>query len=65
VATAPGIVPDEPWELIEPLLPAHPRRFRYPGRKRLPERPAHCGITFVSHTGIAGRRLEEWQKASV
>ena len=51
------IAPDELWELIEPLLPAHPRRLRYPGRKRLPDRPALCGILFVLHTGIAWRHL--------
>lgn len=75
------IVPDELWELIEPLLPAHPRRLRYPGRKRLPDRPALCGILFVLHTGIAWRHpppelgfglgitcwrcLDEWQRAGV
>lgn len=26
--TPPWIVPDEPWKLMEPLLPAHPRRCR-------------------------------------
>jgi transposase len=57
MATPPWIVPDELWELIEPLLPKHERRLRYPGRKRLPDRPALCGILFVLHTGIAWRRL--------
>jgi transposase len=81
VAEQPWIVSDELWQLIEPLLPTHPRRFRYPGRKRLPDRPALCGILFVLHTGIAWRhlppqlgfgsgitcwrRLEEWQQAGV
>jgi len=81
VAEQPWIVSDELWQLIEPLLPTHPRRFRYPGRKRLPDRPAVCGILFVLHTGIAWRhlppqlgfgsgitcwrRLEEWQQAGV
>ena len=81
MAERPWIVSDELWELIEPLLPAHPRRFRYPGRKRLPDRPALCGILFVLHTGIAWRhlppelgfgsgitcwrRLDEWQRAGV
>jgi len=40
MAARPWIVPDELWELIEPLLPAPPRRLRYPGRKRLPDRPS-------------------------
>ena len=81
MAVRPWIVPDELWELIEPLLPAHPRRLRYAGRKRLPERPALCGILFVLHTGSAWRhlppelgcgsgitcwrRLDEWQWAGV
>src|SRR5665648_415423 len=55
MATPPWIVPDELWELIEPLLPKHERRLRYPGRKRLPDRLALCGILFVLHTGIACR----------
>ena len=78
---APWIVSDELWELIEPLLPKKERRFRYPGRKRLPDRQALCGILFVLHTGIAWRhlplelgfgsgstcyrRLDEWQQAGV
>jgi len=81
MATPPWIVSDELWELIEPLLPAHPRRFRYPGRRRLPDRPALQGILFVLCTGIAWRhlppelgfgsgvtcwrRLDEWQNAGV
>jgi transposase len=30
-----GLVSDELWELIEPLIPKVRRRYRYPGRKRL------------------------------
>src|SRR5213596_238315 len=78
---APWIVSDELWELIEPLLPVRERRFRYPGRKRLPDREALQGILFVLQTGISWthlpaelgfgsgvtcwRRLDEWQKAGV
>jgi transposase len=40
----PWEVEDGLWELIEPLLPAIERRFRYPGRKRLDDRKALCGI---------------------
>jgi transposase len=81
MATAPWIVSDQLWELFEPLLPAKERRFRYPGRKRLPDRQALQGILFVLHTGIAlqhlpselgfgsgvtcWRRLDEWQRAGV
>ncbi len=81
MATAPWIVSDELWEIVEPLLPKKERRFRYPGRKRLPDREALQGILFVLHTGIAWthlpkelgfgsgvtcwRRLDEWQRAGV
>ena len=78
---APWIISDELWELVEPLLPKKERRSRYPGRKRLPDRPLLAGILFVLHTGIAWRhrrgnsasalgvtcwrRLDEWQRAGV
>jgi transposase len=81
MASPPWIVSDELWTLIEPLLPKHPRRFRYPGRRRLPDREALQGVLFVLCTGIAWRhlppelgfgsgstcwrRLEEWQQAGV
>jgi transposase len=54
MAVAPWVVPDGLWERIEPLLPKVERRFRYPGRKRLPDRQALQGILFVLHTGSAG-----------
>jgi transposase len=81
MAAAPWIVSEGLWELVEPLLPKRERRFRYPGRKRLPDREALQGILFVLHTGIAWqhlptelgfgsgvtcwRRLDEWQRAGV
>jgi transposase len=81
MAVAPWIVSDELWELIEPLLPRKERRFRYAGRKRLPDRQALQGILFVLHTGLAWqhlpaelgfgsgvtcwRRFDEWQRAGV
>src|SRR5437899_5679428 len=81
MAAAPWIVSDELWELVEPLLPVKERRFRYPGRKRLPDRQALQGILFVLHTGMSWthlpselgfgsgvtcwRRLDEWQRAGV
>jgi transposase len=62
-------------------LPKKKRRFRNPGRKRLPDRQALQGILFVLHTGVAWqhlpaelgfgsgvtcwRRLDEWQRAGV
>ncbi len=39
------------------MLPKKERRFRYPGRKRLPDREALCGILFVLHTVIAWQHL--------
>src|SRR5437868_13354551 len=57
VAAKPWVVSDELWGRIEPLLPKVERRFRYPGRKRLPDRQALQGILFVLHTGIAWRHL--------
>ena len=81
VAAKPWVVSDELWGRIEPLLPRVERRFRYPGRKRLPDRQALQGILFVLHTGIAWRhlplelgfgggstcyrRMVEWQQAGV
>ena len=57
MAVAPWIVSEELWELVEPLLPKVERRFRYPGRKRLPDRQALQGILFVLHTGISWTHL--------
>ena len=81
MANAPWIVSDELWEIVEPLLPKHERRYRYPGRKRFSDRQALCGVLFVLQTGIAWehlpqelgfgsgvtcwRRLDEWQQAGV
>src|SRR5580765_4800619 len=81
MAVAPWLVSDELWELVELLLTRAQRRFRYPGRKRLPDREGLQGILFVLHTGIPWRhlplelgfgsgstcyrRLDEWQRAGV
>ena len=53
MAVAPWTVSEELWERVEPLLPKVERRFRYPGRRRLPDRQALQGILVVLHTGIA------------
>jgi transposase len=50
--TSPWIVSDELWDRLEPLLPRGDCRFRYPGRKALPDRGVLCGILYVLHTGI-------------
>ena len=81
MASAPWVVSDGLWSRVEPLLPKVERRFRYPGRKRLPDRQALQGILFVLYTGIAWRhlpsefgfgggstchrRMDEWQRAGV
>jgi transposase len=78
---ATGLLDDELWRLIEPLLPVRKRRFRHPGRKRIDDRRTLAGILFVLRTGIAWqqlpqeleygsgmtcwRRLKEWQEAGV
>lgn len=81
MARARELVSDELWSTIAPLIPQKPRRFRYPGRKRVPDRKALTGIVFVLKTGIqwedlpqemgcgsgmtCWRRLREWQAAGV
>jgi transposase len=75
------LVPDELWEVVEPLIPKVERRYRYPGRKRIGDRQTLTGILFVLKTGIpwedlpqemgcgsgvtCWRRLDEWQKQGV
>jgi transposase len=75
------LVPDELWEVVEPLIPKVERRYRHPGRKRIPDRQTLTGILFVLKTGIpwedlpqemgcgsgvtCWRRLDEWQRLGV
>lgn len=74
-------VPDALWSELESLIPVPSRRFRYPGRKRFPERACLEGILTVLRWGIpwralpasegrpsgntCWRRFDEWQKAGV
>jgi transposase len=74
------LVPDELWEIVEPLLPPHPPRPRG-GRKPVDDRACFAGILFVLKTGIGWedlpqemgcgsgmtcwRRLRDWHKAGV
>ncbi|MFL6125448.1 transposase, partial [Actinophytocola sp.] len=52
------LVPEDLWQRVEPLLPAHPpRRSRYPGRLPVDDRTALAGIVFVLKTGISWREL--------
>jgi transposase len=75
------VVPETLWVEIEPLVPGPQRRFRYPGRKRYPERACLEGILTVLRWGIpwkelpqppgrpsgktCWRRFDEWQRAGV
>ncbi|WP_285491685.1 IS5 family transposase [Amycolatopsis taiwanensis] len=78
----PWVVSDELWARIEPLLPVVvPRRSDRPGRPRLDDRKALCGILFVLYTAIpweflpqelgfgsgmtCWRRLRDWNEAGV
>ncbi len=74
------LVPDELWEVIEPLLPGEPPKPKG-GRPRVPDRAALTGILFVLRTGVpwemlpqemgcgsgmtCWRRLKEWHEAGV
>jgi transposase len=74
------LVPDELWEIVEPLLPPHPPRPKG-GRKPVDDRACFAGILFVLKTGIAWedlpaemgcgcgmtcwRRLRDWHAAGV
>jgi transposase len=74
------LVPDELWEIVEPLLPKEPPKPKG-GRPRVPDRAALSGILFVLKTGIpweylpremgcgsgmtCWRRLRDWNRAEV
>src|SRR6478609_8476852 len=73
------LVPDELWELIEPILPKHEPSPKG-GKPRTPDRVCLTGILFVLKTGIPWEafpqelgccgmtlwnRLDEWRKAGV
>ena len=74
------LLPDELWELVEPLIPKHVPSPKG-GRPRVPDRQCLLGILFILRTGTAWeelpvgmgcgcgmtcwRRLEEWTEAGV
>lgn len=74
-------IPDELWERIEPLIPAHVNSHRFGGgRPRVPDRRILDGIFFVLRTGCqwraldatgicngatAHRRFQEWREAGL
>ena len=54
------LVSDELWEKVQPILPVpKPRRFRFPGRKRIDDRKALTGMLFVLKSGIPWERLPQ------
>jgi len=75
------LVPDELWEMVEPLLPRHRIPRRRGGRPPVADRAAFAGILFVLKTGIpweqlpqemgcgsgmsCWRRLRNWHRAGV
>jgi transposase len=73
------LVPDDLWEMIEPILPKHEPSPKG-GKPRVPDRVCLTGIIFVLKTGIPWEdfpcemgccgmtlwnRLDEWRKAGV
>src|SRR2546425_522494 len=77
---AKSLIPDELWEVIEPLLPPEPPKPKG-GRPRIPNRAALTGIVFVLKSGLqwellpqemgcgsgmtCWRRLRDWQRRGV
>src|SRR6478736_7746828 len=75
------LVPDELWDVIQPLLPRHKARPGKRGRPPVDDRACLTGIVFVLRSGIpwemlpqemgcgsgvtCWRRLRDWQAAGV
>src|SRR4051795_11507455 len=75
------LVPDELWEIVEPLLPRHKARPGKRGRPPVDDRACLTGIIFVLQSGIpwsmlpqemgcgsgvtCWRRLRYWQRRGV
>ena len=73
------LVPDELWEVVQPLLPRHRARPGKRGRPPVDDRACLTGIIFVLQSGIpwemlpqemgcgsgmtCWRRLRDWQAA--
>lgn len=56
---SPCIVSGELWDRAQPLLPQRERRFKYQGRKPIPDRKVLCGILYVLYTGIRWESLPQ------
>lgn len=52
------IVPDELWQIVEPLLPPEPPKLDC-GRPRVSNRAALTGILFVLKSGIPWEMLPQ------
>ena len=53
------ILDDQLWSLLEPVISKRRHRFRYHGRKPIPDRAALTGILFVLKTGIGWEYLPQ------
>ena len=51
------LVPDELWELVEPLIPEHGVRPQGGGPQRVDDRAVFTAIVYVLTTGCAWRHL--------
>ena len=76
-----GLIDDELWEIIQPLLPPPPSHKTPAGRKRLNQRRVLTGIVFILQSGLpwemlpkemgcgsgmtCWRRARDWQQAGV
>src|SRR5215218_2301260 len=51
------LVPNELWEVVQPLLPRHRARPGRRGRPPVDDRACLTGIVFVLHSGIPWEKL--------
>jgi Putative transposase of IS4/5 family (DUF4096) len=54
---APDLVPDAPWEIVEPLLPPQTERPQGGGTQYVEDRAVFTAIVYVLTTGCAWRHL--------
>ncbi|WP_455680678.1 transposase [Streptomyces roseus] len=66
VGVAAGLVPDELWERVVPLLPERPAgRFRYAGRLPVDDRAALGAIVYVWCKSVSWRDVPAGSAAVV